>query len=68
MIDFLEKNPIFSHTHSLMVTYPRTVTITHGNYPFVEDVNNLMIQIKNNITQKDSYSSNVKGGKKDWEK
>jgi len=66
MIDFIEKNPIFSHSHSLAITYPRTVLITHGNYPYVESIHNLLIEVKNNISEKDSYASNVKGGKTSW--
>lgn len=66
MIEFLDNNPILSHSHSLTITYPRRINIIHGNYPFAEDIHNLIIEIKNNISEKHSYASNVKGGKTDW--
>jgi len=67
MMEFIEKNPLLPHSHSLSITYPRTVLITHGNYPYIESINNLLIQIKNNISEKDSYASNVKGRKTSWD-
>jgi|9_EtaG_2_1085328.scaffolds.fasta_scaffold03680_5 hypothetical protein len=66
MVEFIEKNPLFTHSHSLVITYPRTVLITHGNYPYMDHIHNLLIQIKNNISEKNSYASNVKGGKTNW--
>lgn len=66
MIEFLNNDPILNHSHSLTITYPRTISITHGNYPFAEDIHNLIIEVKNNISEKQSYATNVKGGKTDW--
>ena len=63
MIEFLDNDPILTHSHSLTVTYPRRISITYGNYPFIEDIHNLIIEIKNNISEKESYASNVKEGK-----
>lgn len=66
MIEFLEKNEKLNHTQSLVITYPRTVQITFGNYPYPDQIHNLIIEIKKNITENNSYASNVKGGKTDW--
>ena len=49
MIEFLDNNPILTHSHSLTVTYPRRTNITYANYPFIEDIHNLIIEINNNI-------------------
>ena len=67
MIEFLDNDPILTHSHSLTVTYTRRISITYGNYPFIEDIHNLIIEIKNNISEKESYASNVKAGKTKWE-
>lgn len=66
MIEFLEKDPRLTQTQNLVITYPRTVAITFGNYPYPEDLHNFMIEVKNNISEKESYATNVKGGKTDW--
>lgn len=66
MIEFIEKDPSLKHSQSLIFTYPRTVQITFGVYPYVEDLHNMILEIKNKINKKDSYSSNVKGGKTGW--
>ena len=44
MIEFLDNDPILTHSHSLTVTYPRRISITYGNYPFIEDIHNLIIE------------------------
>lgn len=67
MIEFINKDSSFSHTQSIVITYPRTVSITFGNFPFPDLVHNLILEIKEKVTKKDSYASNVKGGKTDWE-
>lgn len=66
MIEFLDKDPRFTHTQSLVITYPRTVQITFGTYPYIEDIHNMILEVKNNILESESYSTNVKGGKTDW--
>ena len=66
MIEFTNANIRLAQSNSLIITYPRQVQITCGTYPVTEDINNFMLLIKNNITEKDSYASNVKGGKTEW--
>ena len=67
MINFIEtNNKLNENKSSLSITYPRTVNIIFGNFPYPEIIHNLMLEIKNNISEKDSYTSNVKGGKTDW--
>jgi hypothetical protein len=66
MIEFLNKDPRLTNTQSLLVSYPRTVQITFGTFPYVDDIHNMILEVKKNITEKDSYSTNVKGGKTDW--
>lgn len=66
MIEFLQKDPKLSHSQSIVITYPRTVQITFGNYPYVEDVHNFIIEVKKNISPSESYATNVKGGMTDW--
>lgn len=61
-----KQDPTLQHSKSLVVTYPRTVNILHGNYPVVEDHLNMIQDIKNNINEEQSYLTNVKGGKTDW--
>lgn len=60
MIEFLEKNPKLTHTQSLVLTYPRTVQITFGNYPYPEDIHNFIVEIKNKIDKGMSYATKVK--------
>ena len=66
MIKFKKPDIAESHSHSLTITYPRVVQITCGHYPVVEDHHNFIMEIKKNISEKDSYASNVKGGKTPW--
>ena len=66
MIKFKKPDIAESHSHSLTITYPRVVQITCGHYPVVEDHHNFIMEIKKKITVKDSYASNVKGGKTPW--
>lgn len=66
MINFLEKNPLLNHSQSIVITYPRKIQIVFGHYPYPEEIHNLMIEIKQNIDEKISYASNVKGGMTDW--
>lgn len=62
MIQFLESNILDKNEHTLMISYQRTVPIIFGNYPYIDDIHNLIIEIKNNISKKNSYVTNVKGG------
>lgn len=68
MINVLNKNDKLNETKSsLTITYPRTVNIIFGNYPYVETINNLIIEIKNNLNLKMENYTNVKGGRTDWD-
>ena len=67
MIEFLNKDPKLTHTQSLVITYPRTVQITFGTYPHIEDIHNMILEVKKNITESESYATNVKGGKTGWD-
>jgi len=51
---------------SVVVSYLRTVQITFGVYPFPDEINNFIIEIKNNLDKDVSYATNVKGGMTDW--
>lgn len=66
MIKFNNKNKLDPGHSSLYVSYLRNVQISCGNYPFVEDINNLIILIKNNLSEKLDKATNVYGGMTDW--
>tara|TARA_R100001509_G_C4837681_1_gene205447 strand:+ start:149 stop:745 length:597 start_codon:yes stop_codon:yes gene_type:complete len=66
MLRFIDKDPRLSHSQSIIITYPRTVQITFGNYPYPEDIHNLIMDVKKNINEEDSYASNVKARKTGW--
>lgn len=51
--------------HSTIVTYPRTVQISHGVYDNVVDMMNMITMISQNI-KKEEELTNVYGGKTDW--
>jgi hypothetical protein len=67
MISILDKNnKLDEGKHSLNITYPRTVNIIFGNYPYIDAVNNLIINIKNNLNIDMENYTNVKGGMTKW--
>jgi|TARA_R110000803_G_scaffold33010_2_gene72404 mRNA-degrading endonuclease HigB of HigAB toxin-antitoxin module len=67
MISLLNKNnKLNENKNSLMVTYPRTVNILLGNYPYPDIVHNFILDIKNNLDPKMKNYTNVKGGMTDW--
>ena len=67
MFEFIDKSsPVPSHSQSLVITYPRTVDIVYGYYPYLADVHNFILEIKEKISKEHSYKSNVKGGKTAW--
>jgi len=67
MINFLNKNdPLSEHKNSLNITYPRSVNIIFGNYPYPDVIHNFMIDIKCNLDPAMENYSNVKGGMTDW--
>tara|TARA_R110000744_G_scaffold142716_1_gene254445 strand:- start:837 stop:1442 length:606 start_codon:yes stop_codon:yes gene_type:complete len=67
MINFIDKNnKLNENKNSLTITYPRTVNLIFGNYPYPEIVHNFLINIKNNLNPKMRNYTNVKGGMTDW--
>ena len=67
MISILDKNSkINEHKSSLNITYPRTVNIIFGNYPYPEVLHNLIVEIKNNVKEHMNGYTNVKGGMTEW--
>ena len=67
MINYIEKNnKLNENKNSLSITYPRTVNIIFGTYPYPEKVHNFILQIKNNLSKNLSHYTNVKGGMTDW--
>ncbi len=67
MIEFIENNVLDKNNQSIVVSYNRTVSIPFGNYPYPEDIHNLIILIKQNVDEKSSYACNVKARRTDWD-
>ena len=67
MISICDKNyKLGEQRNSISVSYLRCVNIIFGHYPYPDVVNNLIINIKNNLsTDMDNYT-NVKGGMTTW--
>jgi len=67
MIKLINKNNKLNETkNSLNITYPRTVNIIYGHYPYPNKVHNMILEIKNNLDPKmDNYTA-VKGGMTNW--
>ena len=53
-----------NYSHSLVVTYPRTIQISHGVYDNVVDMINMCTMISQNISKEEL--TNVYGGKTPW--
>jgi|TARA_R100001460_G_scaffold83144_2_gene124044 hypothetical protein len=67
MISLIEKNnKLIKTRNSLNVSYTRNVNIIVGNYAYPEVINNFLITIKNNLSDKMENYTNVKGGMTDW--
>jgi hypothetical protein len=67
MISLLDKsNKLAEHKNSISITYPRTVDIIFGNYPYPDVVHNFILDIKNNINSNMNNYTNVKGGMTEW--
>lgn len=67
MISFIDKNnKLNENRNSLSITYPRTVNIIVGNYPFPEIIHKFILDIKNNLNPEMENYTNVKGGMTDW--
>ena len=67
MISFINKNNKLNEVkNSLTITYPRTVNIIYGNYPYPNIVHNFIPEIKSNLDPSMKNYTNVKGGMTDW--
>ena len=67
MISILNTNDkLNEQKNSLNVTYPRTVNIIFGNYPYPDVVHNLIIHIKNNLNHDVKKYSDISGSITDW--
>jgi hypothetical protein len=67
MINFIDKNnKLNENKSSLTITYPRTVSLIFGNYPYPEIVHNFILDIKNNLDSNMQNHTNVKGGMTNW--
>lgn len=67
MIKFINKNNKLSETkNSFTVTYPRTVNIICGHYPYPNRVHNMILEIKNNLDPEMNNYTAVKGGMTNW--
>ena len=67
MINFIEKNnKLNSNVSSLTLTYPRTIEIIFGNYPYPDKIHNFLLAVKSNLNKKLENFTNVKGGMTDW--
>ena len=67
MISLLDpNNKLNEHKSSLNITYPRTINIIFGHYPYPEVIHNLILDIKNNLKEDMNNYTNVKGGMTDW--
>ena len=61
-----KKNKLNEHKNSLCVTYPRTVNIIFGHYPYPEVIHSFLLEIKNNIDPEMENYTHVKGGMTNW--
>jgi hypothetical protein len=67
MISLLEpNNKLNEHKNSLTVTYPRTVNIIYGHYPYPDIIHNFIVDIKNNLDPDMKNYTHVKGGMTNW--
>tara|TARA_R110002012_G_scaffold17527_1_gene66010 strand:- start:227 stop:829 length:603 start_codon:yes stop_codon:yes gene_type:complete len=67
MINFINKNNKLNEVKtSLNITYPRTVNIICGHYPYPDIIHNFILDIKNNLNLEMTNHTNVKGGMTSW--
>ena len=66
MIKIKHTDKLSNNASSLFVSYTRGVQISCGNYPYVEDLNNFIITIKNSLLESEYCATNVLGGKTSW--
>jgi len=68
MISLITKNNKLNEVrNSLTITYPRTINILHGNYPYPHVVHNFILDIQNNLDPAMKNYTNVKGGMTKWD-
>ena len=65
-IELLDTSPILQPSSSLMVTYPKTVQITFGNYPYPDQIENIKNEIRNNLTEELEDATYVRGKMTPW--
>lgn len=63
---FNKNNKISEQKNTLLITYPRTVSIIFGHYSYPDIIHNLLMDIKNNLDPKMKNFTNVKGGMTSW--
>jgi len=67
MITVLNKNnKLNENKNSFQITYPRTVNIIFGSYPYPEIIHNFIMEIRNNLKKDMKGYTNVKGGMTSW--
>ena len=67
MISYINKNNKLDEIkNSITVTYPRTVNILLGHYPYPDIVHNFILDIKNNLDPDFKNYTNVRGGMTHW--
>jgi len=57
---------INENKHSFVCTYPRTVNIIYGHYPYPEKINDFILEIKNNLSNEMTNHTYIKGGMTSW--
>ena len=64
---FDRNNQLSEEKNSLNITYPRSVNIIFGNYPFPDLIHNFIMSIKSNLDSNFKNYTNVKGGMTSWD-
>ena len=64
---FDRNNQLSEEKNSLNITYPRSVSIIFGNYPFPDLIHNFIMSIKSNLDSNFKNYTNVKGGMTSWD-
>tara|TARA_R100001509_G_scaffold13680_1_gene7043 strand:+ start:268 stop:858 length:591 start_codon:yes stop_codon:yes gene_type:complete len=64
---FTKNNPISEEKNSLLITYPRTVNIIFGNYPYPDIIHNLIMAVKSNLDPNMKNYTNIEGGMTSWD-
>ena len=63
---FNKNNPLAEEKNSISITYPRTVNIIFGHYPYPDIIHNFIVDIKNNLDPDMKNYTHVKGGMTNW--